>query len=715
MAPAHTNGSLTRTADRPAPPALSPGDGDGHAGRLFYQELFEFAFDGQLVTDPHGVILDANQAAAALFRCPKEFLMGKPLGVLVAAADRATFYNHLLRLPSTSTTLLDVRVGGIRASRANVVAMVAPAAGEAGGRPATYRWVLRDVTGARRAEQELLWERELLQGVVDGADAIILVVDPNGRILRSNPYLHDVSGFEGSDLSGQPWCDMLLAPADRPAGWRVLGQAVAHRSARTGPLGLRTRHGAERWVVWSARGLHAQAEAGVVLVGQDITDLKEAQAKALQAERLAAIGQMVAGLAHESRNALQRSQACLEMLALRLDDRPEGLDLIARVQRAQDDLHRLYEEVRDYAAPIWARGRARRDLAAVWREAWADLAAAAGGGEAALAEARRAADAECVADPFRLRQVFRNIFENALAACPAPVRMRHGPLRHRRPWAGRPVLRVAVRDNGPGLDRRAAAGIFEPFYTTKTKGTGLGMAIAQRIVEAHGGRIAAGRRRAAGRDRHHLTQEHLMRAMTAAAAHRRRRRRARHAGILPRDPAHAGPRGRRRGRDRRGTGRAVPGGTRPTWSSPTSRCPTWTASTRPPRRTGTGRSRSSSCPAYHDPELFERAAADHVMAYLVKPIKQADLEPAIAMAMRRFEQFQALRREAADLRQALEDRKIIERAKGAVTRRVGVPEDDAYRLMHKMASDNNKKMVDVARQILTAEETFRSLEEVPAG
>ena len=78
--------------------------------------------------------------------------------------------------------------------------------------------------------------------------------------------------------------------------------------------------------------------------------------------------------------------------------------------------------------------------------------------------------------------------------------------------------------------------------------------------------------------------------------------------------------------------------------------------------------------AYHDAEFIRRAEADHIMAYLVKPIKQADLEPAIALAMRRFEQFQALRREAADLRQALEDRKVIERAKGLLMKKAGLDE-----------------------------------------
>src|SRR5262249_58461376 len=113
-------------------------------------------------------------------------------------------------------------------------------------------------------------------------------------------------------------------------------------------------------------------QATLLLTGQDVTALREAQQKALQAERLAAIGQMVAGLAHESRNALQRSQACLSLLELRLRDQPEALDLLGRLQQAQDDLHRLYEGVRHYAAPIRLDRRVC-DLARAWRESRADV------------------------------------------------------------------------------------------------------------------------------------------------------------------------------------------------------------------------------------------------------------------------------------------------------------------------------------------------------
>lgn len=107
-----------------------------------------------------------------------------------------------------------------------------------------------------------------------------------------------------------------------------------------------------------------------------------------------------------------------------------------------------------------------------------------------LREECASVDLHCLVDAFRLEQVFRNILENALAACSDPVEIT--VFCSTAQLEGQPALQIAVRDNGPGLSAEQQQRIFEPFFTTKTKGTGLGMAIAQRIVEVHGGQIAAG-------------------------------------------------------------------------------------------------------------------------------------------------------------------------------------------------------------------------------
>jgi response regulator NasT len=110
---------------------------------------------------------------------------------------------------------------------------------------------------------------------------------------------------------------------------------------------------------------------------------------------------------------------------------------------------------------------------------------------------------------------------------------------------------------------------------------------------------------------------------------------------------------------------------------------------------------------YHTPDLIERVGADCIFGYLVKPIKEGDLGPAIAVAMRRFRQFQALAQEAGDLRQAPEDRKAVERAKGLLMKRAGVGEEEAYRRLQRLATDRRCKLAEIARAILAAEEAFQ--------
>jgi response regulator NasT len=111
--------------------------------------------------------------------------------------------------------------------------------------------------------------------------------------------------------------------------------------------------------------------------------------------------------------------------------------------------------------------------------------------------------------------------------------------------------------------------------------------------------------------------------------------------------------------------------------------------------------------AYHDAELIERAEGDHILAYLVKPIGQAHLGPSIALAVRRFAEFQALRQEAANLRQALTDRRIIEQAKGLLMKVVDIDEEDAFRRLQELASETNVKLVEAAKSVLALAKTLR--------
>jgi response regulator NasT len=109
-------------------------------------------------------------------------------------------------------------------------------------------------------------------------------------------------------------------------------------------------------------------------------------------------------------------------------------------------------------------------------------------------------------------------------------------------------------------------------------------------------------------------------------------------------------------------------------------------------------------------DALARGSPGYVMAYLSKPAKPVDLQAAINLAMFRYRQFEALRQEAVSLRQALEDRKTVERAKGAVMTRLRLDEPEAFRRLRKLASDTNRKLVEQAQIVLKADEVFQALE-----
>jgi response regulator NasT len=107
--------------------------------------------------------------------------------------------------------------------------------------------------------------------------------------------------------------------------------------------------------------------------------------------------------------------------------------------------------------------------------------------------------------------------------------------------------------------------------------------------------------------------------------------------------------------------------------------------------------------AYSERELAERAAIANVAAYLMKPISEQDLLPAIALAMSRFKEFQSLHQEVDDLRDALETRKLVERAKGILMRRLNLPEEEAFRRMQRRSQNENKRLGEIAQAIITAD------------
>jgi PAS domain S-box-containing protein len=351
--------------------------------------------------------------------------------------------------------------------------------------------VVFEVTEQKRVEEAVRRERDFAEGLIQTAQAIVLVLDPQGRIVRFNPFMECISGYRLEEVQGKDWFRTFLPERNWRDIRQVFRRAVRNIDVRGNVNPIVTKEGIEREISWWSRTLtDADGHAlGVLYIGHDITELLEAQERALRAERLAAIGQTVTAVAHETRNELLGLGMGLGMLAESVAGEAKSAELVALLRESQSRLQHLFDDLRGFAAPIKLE-RTSQTICEIWRRAWSSLERRRAGRTAVLSEQISCPACAGLIDALRIEQVFRNLFENALAACRDPVQIEAHCAEQN--IDGKQRIRIIVRDNGPGLTAEQRQKLFEPFFTTKPQGTGLGLPIAKRIIEAHGGTIEVG-------------------------------------------------------------------------------------------------------------------------------------------------------------------------------------------------------------------------------
>jgi PAS domain S-box-containing protein len=317
--------------------------------------------------------------------------------------------------------------------------------------------------------------------------AIVVGLDRAGRICLFNSEAERVTSYARDEVLGRPFLE-VLGVDDEHLIQAITEGLAGHSELQTVEACIRTRAGKLRDVVWNINGAIDGAGEEVTLVagGRDVTDDKAKDERSRQNERLAAIGTLAAGLAHEIRNPLNGAQLHVAFLERAIKRKGDEQDMLEATRVVGDEIKRLallVTEFLDFARPK-PPDLKPTSLVKCLEHAAGMVEAMARTVRVKLTLDPPTSDVEFPADFAKITQVLLNLLNNAVEATGAAgggsvtLRGRRGPRN----------LTIDVEDDGPGLPSPDAP-IFDAFYSTKEGGTGLGLAISHRIVTDHRGTI----------------------------------------------------------------------------------------------------------------------------------------------------------------------------------------------------------------------------------
>jgi two-component system sensor histidine kinase PilS (NtrC family) len=348
---------------------------------------------------------------------------------------------------------------------------------------------LRQARGeAHRSEVSLAALRALHEDIVHSVASGLLTFDRRGTVTSVNRTAEALCGRRETELRGANWETLFPDALPFPSVWEALESGGARRARSEAQL---VRPDGSRISVGMSLSFLRRGR-GAICSFQDLTDIKRMEEQVRQADRLAAIGRLAAGLAHEIRNPIGSIRGSVEVLRGSLDPRGDDRRLMDIVLRESDRLDAIIRDFLQFSRPPHLV-RVPTDLSGMLDEILLMLSnqASIQGADATRVQIRREVAEPTVkadVDPAQMRQALWNLCLNAIEAMPQGGELRVG-VRTVTPESGRSLVEITVEDTGVGITAAELTQVFEPFYTTKPQGTGLGLAIAHRIVEDHGGEI----------------------------------------------------------------------------------------------------------------------------------------------------------------------------------------------------------------------------------
>lgn len=350
--------------------------------------------------------------------------------------------------------------------------------------------VNKELANKIREEEEV---RKFLDRLIDSMQTGLVALDSDGNLTRLNKSARTLLDWQ-TDLPKR-FEELLENEGENPL------KSLAHRerARRSGETRLRRRDGEAVLVRYTAVPLtggiagEEPENAGALVVFEDLSQLRLLEEKVRRAGRLAALGELAAGVAHEMRNPLATMRGFLQLLPTEFEDPEFREECSTRLIREIDRLSRLTDELLELSRPIQTECL-ETDLHDVLEEVLSENVD--GIRNAGIEVNGEKGDVPPLpVDRERIKQVLINLVVNACQAMPEGGKLSWVLETREEVWGESEektlLACLSISDTGVGIEGRAMDSLFDPFFTTKSHGTGLGLAICHRIVEEHGGVIRA--------------------------------------------------------------------------------------------------------------------------------------------------------------------------------------------------------------------------------
>lgn len=442
--------------------------------------------DGIIVIDAHGRIEAFNRGAEQLFGYPESEVLDRNVSMLMPSPHREEHDGYLQRYLTTGDARIigkGRRITGRR--RDGTVFPVHLSVGEMTiGGQRKFTGMLHDLTERARLEGELGSSEARWRAIIDSAVDGIVVIDADGRVESFNPAAERLFGYSAPEVIGRNVNILMPSPYHEEHD-TYLSRYLATGHPKVIGVGRdvqgRRKDGTTFPLHLSVGQITVQGERKFTGILQDLTGRVQMEAQLREQAALARLGEMAAVIAHEIKNPLAGIRGAIQVFSSQAAKAGANTQVLKEIVSRIDALDQMMKELLLFARPPKPR-RTPTDVGALVTTTAALLTQ-----DPALQQVDIEVEGTAPsvsADPDMLRIVFQNLLINGAHAMQGRGRIRVAL------GTVDSACEIAFIDNGPGIPDEIREKIFTPFFTTKSRGTGLGLPTAKRLIEAHDGQIS---------------------------------------------------------------------------------------------------------------------------------------------------------------------------------------------------------------------------------